>query len=198
MENKVRAQFIQFAKDTSLHREALEIGQEGTASVKAVKLGRFYGKLKKVTKHLSGAEGACSLNTNGDGPLGFGHSKKFGLDSSGRSFLTEYFVLGEHTQDHLRIMKDPACSALKMLSDFVTHWSWALSSGSGLVCVKSRGKWVPIETKKGLRGRMDSMIASGLPARAVEMAKMESSEVYDLLSSDGQDAVSDENPIDSL
>ena len=69
MNNKVQAQFIEFAKKTSLHQEALEIGKERDAAVKAVKLGRFYGKLKKVTKHLSGAEGACSLNTNGDGPL---------------------------------------------------------------------------------------------------------------------------------
>jgi hypothetical protein len=199
MNNKVQAQFIEFAKKSNLHQEALSIGKERDAAVKAVKMGRFYSSLKKTTKHLSGAEGACSLNTNGDGPLGFGHSKKFGLDSSGRSFLVEHFVLGEHTEDHLRIMKDPSCSALKMLSDFVTHWSWAIASGSGLVCVKSRGKWIPIETKTGLRGRMDQMISSGLPAKATEMAKMESSEVYDLLSSGGQDAVGEDvSPIDSL
>lgn len=195
--NKVQMEFVALVKESGLHQEALSIGEEKKAAVKAVKMGRFYSSLKKVTKHLSGAEGACSLNTNGDGPLGWGHSKKFGLDSSGRSFLVEKFVLEDHTEDDLRIMRDPECSALKMLSDFISHWSWAVSSGSGLVCIKDKGRWIPIETKQNLRSRMDEMKRSGLPVKATKMAKMESSAVYDLLSG-GQDAVSDESPIDSI
>ena len=152
MNNNVQAQFIEFAKKSNLHQEALSIGKERDAAVKAVKMGRFYSSLKKTTKHLSGAEGACSLNTNGDGPLGFGHSKKFGVDSSGRSFLVEFFVLGEHSEDHLRIMKDPACSALKMLSDFVhplVNGLLAQGVDNPMVSVKKyASKWVPSDNEE--------------------------------------------------